>query len=107
MSGDEKLIRRVLEYADRNTRVLHQGGGCRTIDGTLCYSAIAVDLSGGRWADEVDDGLTEWVLADDTDDPADVIRIVHPHDRGRRLFRVDLPLGDDLTAADLRAFIER
>lgn len=107
MSGDEKLIRRLIETAERNTRIWHQSAGCRTIDGTLCLPAMAVDLSGGRWADEADDGLSEWVLADETDNPTDVIHIIHPHDRARRLLQVDLALGDDLTLADLRGFIER
>ena len=106
MSGDEKLIRRVLEYADRNTKVLHQSGGCRTIDGTLCISAMAVDLSGGKWGDE-DDGLGEWVIAEEADHPDDVIHLIHPHARARRLFKVDVVLGDDLTLADLRGWVER
>jgi hypothetical protein len=106
MSGDEKLIRKVLEYVDRNTRVLHQGGGCRTIDGTLCIPAIAVDLSGGKWGPEAD-GLGEWVIAEKADNEDDVIHVIHPHDRARRLLRVDLDLGDDLTLADLRGWIDR
>lgn len=107
MSGDEKLIRRLLEYAERNTKILHQAAGCRTADGTLCLSAMAVDLSGGRWADKPGVGLGEWVLAEDDDDPADVKHVIDPHDRARRLLRIDLDLGDDLSLADLRGFIDR
>lgn len=106
MSGDEKLIRMVIERAERDPRIWHPSAGCRTIDGTWCLPAMAVDLSGGRWGDE-DDGLGEWVIADDNDDPDDVISLVHPHVRARRLLRVDLDLGDDLSLADLRGLIDR
>ncbi len=107
MSGDEKLIRRVLDYEARNPKIWHPTAGCRTIDGTLCLRAMAVDLSGGKWADRIDEGLSEWVLAEKADNPRDVIHVIHPHDRARRLFGVDLPPGDSLSPDDLRRLIER
>jgi len=106
MSGDEKLIRRLIERAERDPRIWHPSAGCRTIDGTWCLPAMAVDLSGGRWADKVDDGLSEWVLADEADDPTEIVHIIHPHDRARRLLQVDLDLDDNLSLADLRGLIE-
>lgn len=107
MSGDEKLILKLIEKAERDQRLWHSSAGCRTIDGTQCLPAMAVDLSGGIWADKADDGLSEWVLAEPEDDPEEVIHVIHPHDRARRVLRVDLALDDYLTLADLRGLIGR
>lgn len=100
------LIRKVVQRLEHDPRLWCRNG-CRDEDGCLCPGALAADLSGGQWAGKAGEELGGFLVAEPGDDPALVLRLIHPHHRARRLFGVDLELGDGLTLAYLRGLTER
>lgn len=98
---DTSLLRAAL---DRAVRGPLDPTGCRTEIG-LCFPSMVADLSGGIWADpEPGDELGAWLLGEAADPDEHVIRLVHPHDRARRLLRLpaDVNLGDAIDLGEVR-----
>lgn len=103
---NKTLLRAGLRRAARDP---YDPTGCRT-DLGLCFPSMVVDLAGGKWADpEPGDELGAWLLAEDTDPDAHVLRIVHPHDRARRLLQLpdDVRLDDAIDLSQFRRMLRR
>lgn len=105
MNDVRPLLRAAL---DRAARGPYDPTGCRT-DLGLCFPAVVVDLAGGQWADEEGSELGAWLLAEAADPDAHVLRIVHPHDRARRLLQLpdDVRLDDAIDLSQFRRMLRR
>jgi hypothetical protein len=105
MSGDEKLIRGVITDAEHDPDLWHRASGCRTVDGERCLPTMAVERSGAVFAGSPGEPLGEYVIAEEGDDPDEVIHIIHVHDRANRL--IGKNLGDRWTLSKLRRLLPR
>ena len=106
MNDVSPLLRAALSRAVRGP---YDPTGCRT-DLGLCFPAIVVDLAGAQWAEpEPGDELGAWLLADAADPDEHVLRIVHPHDRARRLLDLpdDVRLDDAIDLSQFRRMLKR
>lgn len=102
---NKTLLRAGLRRAERDA---YDPTGCRS-DLGLCFPSMVVDLAGGQWADEEGSELGAWLLAEDTDPDEHVLRIVHPHDRARRLLELpdDIRLDDAIDLGRFRQMLRR